>query len=236
MLEHQWNITRRCSMRKATTRGGLVLLGLIVLGGLVVRTAEAVTGGHNLSGIAPGGQVCIACHAPHKVPNSPLLWNHVLSAANFSWSDWTQTTGGTPLPKNIKTWSGSTKLCLSCHDGTVAIGALADGTTFSTAKISSGDQIGGGGDLKGNHPVAVPYPYNGVKNTYNGIVTGDNALASGWKAVPTKVKIFTDAGAAAPNNRGVECASCHDPHGTGNSDYLRDTTSGSALCLNCHTK
>ncbi len=194
---------------------------------------------HDLSSNAPGGQICIACHAPHKVPNSPLLWNHVLSSvAGYSWSDWTSSTGGTKLPTNIKTWSGSTKMCLSCHDGTVEVGKIyAPSTTFDTQKITGSKQIATAtGDLKGNHPVAVPYPYNNAKNTYNGITTGDLALASGWVAAPTKVKIFIDDAAAGPNNRGVECASCHDPHGTGNSDFLRDATSGSAICLDCHVK
>lgn len=199
---------------------------------------EAVTGPHNMSNIAPGGQVCVTCHTPHKAPQSKMLWNHVLSSNSFSWSDWTQTTGGTTLPTNIKTWSGPTKLCLGCHDGSVAIGAILNpSTTFSAAKITGDAQIATAtGDLKGTHPVGIPYPYNGSKNTYNAITTGDQALASGWKAAPTKVVLYTDTAQAGPNNRGMECSSCHDPHGTSNSDYLRDTVGGSQLCLDCHTK
>jgi hypothetical protein len=140
------------------------------------------------------------------------MWNHRLSASNFSWSDWTETTGGTPLPVNLKTWSGSTKLCLSCHDGTVELGDIympGGIMSFDANKIGGTEQIGP--DLKGTHPVGVPYPYNRVKNTYNGITTGDNALASGWVATPTKVKLFTDPASAGPNNRGIECGSCHVP-------------------------
>lgn len=224
--KHQWGIT------------GLVIGAAVLLGAL---NTWAVSGPHNMSSKAPGGQSCVACHAPHGVPNSPLLWNHVLSDSNFSWSDWVQTTGGTTLPTNIKTWSGSTKMCLSCHDGTVEVGAIyaPEGTVFDTGKLTDahhGKVTTGTGDLKGNHPVSVPYPHNSVKNTYNGITTGDNALASGWVANPTKVKIYIDPAAAGPNNRGIECASCHDPHGTPSSNYLRDATAGSALCLNCHVK
>jgi predicted CXXCH cytochrome family protein len=166
-----------------------------------------------------------------------LLWNHVLSTNAFSWSDATETSGGTKLPTNIKTWSGSTKNCLSCHDGTVEIGKIYHpATTFDAAKITGDAQIATAtGDLKGNHPVAVPYPYGGLKNTYNGITTGDLALTSGWKAAPTKVKIFADPAGGA-NNKGMECASCHDPHGTGITEFLRDVLTGSALCLDCHTK
>lgn len=96
--------------------------------------------------------------------------------------------------------------------------------------------VGAGGDLKGSHPVAIPYPYNRTRNTYNGITTGDLALSSGWVAVPRDVKLYQDPSVPAPNNRGVECASCHDPHGTGNNKFLRVDMSRANLCLRCHEK
>jgi predicted CXXCH cytochrome family protein len=214
------------------------MLGLLAIGLLGPLTAEAVTGEHNMSSKTPGRQVCVVCHTPHHAPSSPLLWNHKLSANSFSWSDWTQTSGGTKLPTNIKTWSGSTKLCLSCHDGSVAIGAIYEpDTTFDSSTVDGKDQTATStGDLKGNHPVSVPYPYSGVKNTYNGITTGDEALKSGWVATPTTVKLYTDASVGGTSNHGIECASCHDPHGTAIKEYLRVTPTGSALCLSCHDK
>jgi predicted CXXCH cytochrome family protein len=204
------------------------------------RVVAAIAGtDHDLSSIMPGSQICVACHAPHHVPASPLLWNHVLSTATYKWSDWTVTTGGTTLPTNIDTWTGSTKNCLSCHDGTVERGKIYDPPTTAGTKLT-GDKViapvtGGVGDLKGNHPVAVPYPFGGVANTYNSLTNGASAVASGWVGAPTKVKIYS-AGTPTPTNRGMECASCHDPHGTSNPDFLRDALTGSALCLNCHVK
>ena len=215
----------------------LVALGLMVAWGLAPHSATATVSGtsHDLSSTAPGGQLCISCHSPHHVPSTLLLWNHQLSAENFSWGDATQTTGGTKLPTNIKSWSGSSKNCLSCHDGTVEIGKTYNpNVTWDPTKIIGGAQIGP--DLTGNHPVAVPYPYNQAKNTYNVNSTGDDVPLTDYQALPTKVKIFADPTAAPPNNRGIECASCHDPHGTAFSSFLRDSTSGSALCLDCHSK
>ena len=218
----------------------LVALGLMAAWALAPPSAIAGIAGtdHDFSSVAPGGQLCVACHTPHHANSTLLLWNHVLSSLNYSWSDATKTTGGTTLPTNIKTWSGSTKNCLSCHDGTVEIGKLYHpAVTFVATKISGDAQIATAtGDLKGNHPVAVPYPYGGLKNTYNGITTGDLALPSGWVATPTDVKIFADASVVGPSNRGVECASCHDPHGTAFDEFLRASTSGSAICLKCHVK
>lgn len=212
--------------------------GLMALWLLRPLSAEAITGDHDMSSKTSGMGTCIVCHTPHHAPSSKLLWNHVLSANSFSWSDWTQTSGGTRLPTNIKTWSGSTKMCLSCHDGSVAIGAIYEpDAVFDRSMITGDEQTATStGDLKGNHPVSVPYPYSGVKNTYNGVTTGDEALKSGWVATPTSVKLYTDASVGGTSNHGIECASCHDPHGTGESDYLRAPRTGSALCLKCHVK
>lgn len=201
--------------------------------------AQAMSGHEVLGAREPNQELCIACHTPHRAPSSRLLWNHQLSANTFSWSDWAKTTGGTTLPKNIHAWSGSSKMCLSCHDGSVAVGAIYSRTPpFNNGKLSGGWNVANAaktGDLQGNHPIAIPYPYDGVKNTYNGITSGDDAVASGWVAKPLKVKLYQDPDVQS-NNHGIECATCHDPHGTAYDHYLRDTMSGSALCLDCHVK
>ncbi len=224
-------------MRRKGLKSCLFALGSLTILTLAVPDASAVTGPHNMSGKTPGGQVCVACHAPHKVPSSPLLWNHFLSDLSYSWSDWTRTTGDTALPTNIKTWSGPTKLCLSCHDGTVEIGKIhVPATTFDSTKITGSALIAPSGDLKGTHPVAVPYPYNTTQNTYNGITTGSLVTVSEYVALPSHVRIYADPSAPAPNNKGIECSSCHDPHDDTLGDYLRDAIAGSAICLDCHRK
>lgn len=221
-------------------KAALAACGFLAVWALAPSSSMATISGtdHDLSSNAPGGQICVTCHTPHHAPNTKLLWNHTLSANNFSWSDATETSGGTTLPTNIQSWSGSTKLCLSCHDGTVEIGNTYEPSTiWDNTKITGDHQIAtSSGDLKGNHPVAVPYPFNQAQNTYNGITTGANVEVDEFVATPTNVKIFTDPSASAPNNHGIECASCHDPHGTDYDDFLRDDLVGSALCLDCHAK
>lgn len=44
---------------------------------------------------------------------------------------------------------------------------------------------------------------------------------------------LANVGAAEPF---VECATCHDPHGTANATFLRYANTGSQLCLACHDK
>ncbi|HET8540034.1 MAG TPA: cytochrome c3 family protein [Anaeromyxobacter sp.] len=201
--------------------------------------------------------ICVFCHTPHKGASSLLLWNHQLSANNYGWEDVTngKTTGGTSYPTNLRTWSGSTAKCLSCHDGTVSVGAIywSNATanprvTMAGADVDPDGSIGNatyiipdaatGTDLRGNHPVGVPYSYGNVASTYNGISTGPDVRLNEWVGQPTGVKIFGAGGGGAPLNgaAGIECASCHDPHGTGNTFFLRIPKAGSRLCLGCHVK
>lgn len=210
--------------------------------------------------VAPGtleDGICVFCHTPHKGASSLLLWNHQLSANEYGWSDVSagRTTGGTSYPRNLRTWSGSTAKCLSCHDGTVSVGALywsnasANPTVAMAGRDAAPDgSIGNdayvipdaatGADLKGNHPVGVPYSWEQKSSTYNGITTGPDVRLGEWVSHPVGVKIFGAGGGGAPvvGAAGIECASCHDPHGTGNGFFLRVTKSGSRLCLACHTK
>jgi predicted CXXCH cytochrome family protein len=200
--------------------------------------------------------LCVFCHTPHKGASSLLLWNHRFSANDYSWKDVDagRTTGGTAYPVNLQTWSGSTRKCLSCHDGTVSIGALywSNATATPTVAMAGTDQAGGilnnpayvipqfadRADLKGNHPVGVPYSYGQVASTYNGIATGPDVRLAQWVPAPSGVKIFGAGGGGAPvaGAAGIECASCHDPHGTGNPFFLRVPKTASQLCLSCHIK
>ena len=210
-----------------------------VAAGMVLATAppaHALSGPHDFSGrYAPGQRPCIACHTPHRAVQTKLLWNHTLSGNTFTWSDATETAGGTPLPTDLNTWSGPSKLCLSCHDGSVSIGSIYQPPmVWQERKVDDWARIGVGGDLKGNHPVGVPYPYGGVKNTYNGLTTGNDALASGWVSFPTGVKLHSDPSAGGANNKGIECTTCHDAHDDVTGWYLR--MQSPVLCKQCHVK
>jgi predicted CXXCH cytochrome family protein len=200
--------------------------------------------------------LCVFCHTPHKGASSLLLWNHQFSTNSYSWKDVVagKTTGGTSYPANLQSWSGSTRKCLSCHDGTVSVGTLywSNATANPSVAMAGADQSAGAinnpayviplfsdrADLSGNHPVGVPYSYGQTASTYNGITTGPDVRLAQWVPAPTGVKIFGAGGGGAPvaGAAGIECASCHDPHGTGNSFFLRVAKSGSQLCLACHIK
>jgi len=216
---------------------------------------------HDFSGeIANGATsgLCTFCHTPHQAQQQNLLWNRALATGtNYTWGAGAVTTGGTLYPTfQGATYNGTTVKCLSCHDGSVAVGEVAwwagAPATFP-GRPAIGDptfQVGLGGDMNGNHPVAMPYPFNNVLgNTYNGQTTGVGVVLE-WVADPQTngIRLYNDDGAgnisagAVAGQTGIECASCHDPHnGSTVQDifFLRGTIGGAApnyICTKCHAK
>src|SRR6266545_70535 len=39
---------------------------------------------------------CTFCHTPHRALQSRLLWNHTLPNTDYTWTDISETIGGTP--------------------------------------------------------------------------------------------------------------------------------------------
>jgi hypothetical protein len=87
---------------------------------------------HNLSASGPGtvtanseSQVCVFCHTPHGATNSPgaPLWNRALSAETYTTYSSSSLDAET-IAGQLAQPAGSSKLCLSCHDGTLAISSV----------------------------------------------------------------------------------------------------------------
>jgi len=203
-----------------------------------------------------GTGLCTFCHTPQRGPGARLMWNHASSPNTFRW-DAASTFGGTPLPQiSGATYAGTSARCLSCHDGSVAIGDVAEfqgqagSGPANLAPAHMTDfaikyQVGVGGDLSGNHPVGVPYPLGRVPNHYNGVSTGQAGgvfAANEWQPDPStsasaNIRLYVDDGTGnistmAPGaitmNAGIECSSCHDPHNRASVDamFLRGKLAG----------
>jgi predicted CXXCH cytochrome family protein len=121
--------------------------------------------------------------------------------------------------------SNNSMQCLSCHDGTQTIDAIANvpnDTTWANATTKVTGVALFGQNLTSEHPISVKYD-----NT-----TGANG--------DTDFKALTTADDTLPfygtNSDYVECGSCHDPHDTTYEPFLRITNQNSGLCLTCHTK
>jgi len=166
------------------------------------------------------GKICIVCHTPHNaditVAEAPL-WNHEVTAATFTlYSSPTLTATDLGQP------DASSKLCLSCHDGTVAVDSYG-GNTGSTF-ITGDSNLGTG--MSDDHPVTFNY---------------DDALATADGGLNTPSTFITSIGGTIQNdllfNNSLECASCHDVHnGSGLNHLLRISNASSAFCLTCHDK
>ncbi len=100
---------------------------------VAARVADVSASKHNLSAnssntvradeVGNGGtdEICVFCHTPHgaNIAVAAPLWNRSQSAASYvAYSSSSLDAGVLDAP------GGSTKLCLSCHDGTVAVGSV----------------------------------------------------------------------------------------------------------------
>lgn len=188
---------------------------------------------HDLSAtLTTGTQVCVFCHTPHGsnvdavlVDRAPL-WNQDINDAVNDYGAYTSDTFDATDSVNVtRATYSATLLCLSCHDGTVAVGSFynapnTEPNTSSYGTISGNANVGT--DISNDHPVNFTY-----QSSIDNLDTGLHPAAS--------VTAFLDSAGM------VQCSSCHDPHDQGatkdpNVDFMNDTLEGSALCLNCHIK
>lgn len=213
--------------------------------------------------------ICTKCHTAHKAKTQALLWNHTLNSVSYNWGN-TSTTSGTVYPSfKGDTYTGPTPKCLSCHDGAIAStdgqwfnkGYLKSTLTAPVVNPNSSHLVADGstGSMVGTHPVAMPYPYNGGINAYNGTTTTQITADSGWIGDPSAngVTLYNDAGGfvvrgASAGRTGIECGSCHDVH---NGPRVPDTSAsqssplllvgfntgsatgkGGYICYQCHVK
>lgn len=202
---------------------------------LVASMAGAVITGsaHDFSGTAWSlnndgtASICVACHAPHNNQNAAteLLWNHEESAATYTFYS-SPSLDATPAAAI----GAESKVCMSCHDGTVNVDAFG-GTTPGTVPIAATANFGT--DLSNDHPISIQYC-----DSDGGCATTDAELGDSATVAFGGAGEFIDD--YLFSNR-VECASCHDVHNGGAADavgevLLYESNADSAICLKCHLK
>lgn len=203
--------------------GALALAGALLCA-CPVR-ADITTTKHNLSASGPGtvkaateAQICVFCHAPHNSAPSAPLWNR--QAQGSSYTPYTSSTA----KANAGQPTGSSLLCLSCHDGTIALGNVLSRTTpiamaggVTTMPTTSPSRLGT--DLSGDHPISIAY-------------TSTLAATRGELADPS-----TLTGAVRLDFTGqMQCSACHDAHNDSYGKFLVMPNQASALCQVCHVK
>jgi predicted CXXCH cytochrome family protein len=120
--------------------------------------------------------------------------------------------------------AGVSLLCLSCHDGTVAIDSFggATGTSF----VSGAALVGT--DLANDHPIG--FTYDAALNAADPEVNDPTTTVSGLGGNIDVDMLF------GLSNDQLECASCHNVHDDLFGNFLIKDNAASALCLTCHDK
>ncbi|NOX35060.1 MAG: hypothetical protein GXP56_15250 [Deltaproteobacteria bacterium] len=180
---------------------------------------------HNLSVTGPGSnkaasedEICIFCHVPHGGRTDiPFLWNHKAQTTTYTpyTSSTLHVTPGQP--------TGASRQCLSCHDGTIALGGLVsrpDEVLFAGGiRFMPPGDSNLGTDLSDDHPVSFVY------DTSLALANGELEWPS---TLPPKIKLDKD--------NMLQCTACHNPHNDTFKKFLVVSNQYSGLCTACHSR
>ncbi len=207
-------------------------------------------------------QICAFCHTPHGgtlEPKAPI-WNRTLSNATYTTYD-----SGSLDAVDLGQPGGKSKLCLSCHDGTLALGSVnvlnrvenptvdftgpgigADDTIPAGLGANTGYTRRLGVDLSNDHPIS--FTFDSAQAERDGELYDPNAVSHlGVRARGVDRPLLP-----LEDNK-VECISCHDPHirdtSGENIKFLRVnrfqqgppvdkqfSAENDIICLGCHDK
>jgi predicted CXXCH cytochrome family protein len=191
-----------------------IAAALLTAAGSTAALATVVGTAHDFSTKGwSGGRICIVCHTPHGASQNVPLWNHAMTSATYALytSPTMDVTAGQP--------GYVSKLCLSCHDGTVAVDSYGgnQGSEYATGTALLGT------NLADDHPIGIDWKHQTLE-------TSAACQNCHFNDGIQPVLPFYDGK--------LECATCHEPHnnGTGGVKFLRKTVAGSQLCLHCHDK
>ncbi len=242
-------------MKRIRVHGSIILAAFLLLSvSMPAFTAQisVVNSKHNLSSggtgairsLAPGSggtdQVCVFCHTPHSAnPIEAPLWNKTNPSVSYTVyaSDVMSYLSITPEQPLTGAIHVKSRICLSCHDGTIALGSLVNAPYGLSGDVAMQGTAGGfmpstargwiGTDIRDDHPIAVAYD-----------TTKDPEL----QAVSGAIRLYRlNAGRVISdplrsNGSFVECTSCHDAHDNQYGKFLVQSNQNSAVCTSCHTK
>jgi len=237
-------------LAKLTTIGALLIVLGLSAQVMAQATVTIANSPHNLNndGVAlPQQQICLACHTPHGstasaaggITAGSFIWNHTVQAGK----SYTMYSGVTGLDT-------TSLLCLSCHDGAIAVDSYVAGagpgaaTTLmgtipdSFGVVGGGVVAGGGTDLTAQHPIGVTYPgttNNNGKVAFSSSTSFNDPTQAAFKAGGVGGSSAVSLTLLPNGTFGIGCNTCHTPHNY-TQKFVRMDNTGSALCLRCHIK
>ena len=216
------------SLSSGFTTAVCVVVAALVFLVAPARIASAdsiVRSPHDLSAKGPGLMraatvrgVCVLCHTPHMASSDAPGWNRYSSGTYYI------PYSSSTAKASIGQPTGASKLCLSCHDGTMALGMVRSrkgGIKFSggVVRIPKKHRANLGYDLADDHPISFTYDVSLA--TENGELKDPRNLSGG-------VRLDRDDQ--------VQCTSCHNAHDNEFGKFLVMDNYASALCISCHEK
>ncbi len=207
----------------------LLTTGMVIAGSITGTAHDLVNSGFT------GGELCVVCHTPHNSENSIVespVWNHAFTISTFSlYSTDNINTALEDQP------SGVSKLCLSCHDGVVALDKIGGNSSLA---INGGDITATSGDsVTKEHPLSVTFNRELAAKDPSFYDPSIQIVTIGAGGEASETGTITNL---LLSDGKVQCTSCHDVHnnfvgpGNKNQPFLRITKAGSQICLTCHNK
>jgi predicted CXXCH cytochrome family protein len=138
------------------------------------------------------------------------LWSHKLSTAVYNIYQ------SSSLEANVGQPTGPSKLCLSCHDGTVALTETVSSGSGGGAYIAPG-AANLGTDLSDDHPISF---------VYSAALSAEDPQIRPPSALPEQLKL--------DRSSELQCTTCHDPHDNRYGNFLLMSNRRSRMCMGCH--
>ena len=198
----------------------LWMLTLAALASIAAADERILNSKHDLSRSGPGpvratgeSEVCIFCHAPHNTSPAAPLWNRHNPQLYY------RVYSSSTTDARIDQPTGTSKMCLSCHDGTIAPGLVLSRPnpipmTHPTMPAGRSDLTT---DLSDDHPIGLRFDRQ---------LTARDPQLRLPGSVDQRIKL-------GPRGE-LECVACHDPHNNQFGDFLRIPMREGALCNTCH--
>lgn len=207
----------------------------------------------SVPGPAGTTEVCVFCHTPHGASQEGVqfrapIWNRNLSRAQYQMYDQVWSKSFEAIPNDPGRPTGYTRLCLSCHDGTIALGSLINkpgsgglngapiqmeyptgqppAGPFGSIPVGEGATAQAtrvlGRDLRNDHPFSMTFDSELLAKDIEFVDPGPPIRRPHTQSTPTPLSPLRRA--TGNNNEvfdSVQCTSCHNPHQVDFPKFLR---------------
>ncbi len=149
-------------------------------------------------------QICIFCHTPHHASGNAVLWNRRDPTRTFGHFSSPTLVIDNPDVRTSKSMygepNGSSRLCLSCHDGQTALGVVFNGEPIA---FPSGLSTVPYMSYSSHHPVSF---------VYDTPVLAAIALKKPLEGYRLPADSPSASFVKLDQQKRMQCIACHDPH------------------------